>query len=212
MNIKKELAVFFIWFRNGICFAFTWLLLLRLIALKVNGIDTISVTQLIEMLLWAAGGVLIFCIAFRKLVLRKTGFTARLTLFMVLITAYEAGYFYHEGLFTGSGHAYEWLLFSIGMFAISVILALKLHLCWCIVPLFVVFVIMIIIRYYKKQNYQRIILMLIVEILCGFIVTAIGLVYKDIKIIENIEYEQKVVKAVHRTTKDFDLIEFEEKM
>ena len=104
---------------------------------------------------------------------------------------------------------YEWLLFSIGMFAISAILALKLHLCWCIVPLFVVFVIMIIIRYYKKQNYQRIILMLIVEILCGFIVTAIGLVYKDIKIIENIEYEQKVVKAVHRTTKDFDLIEFE---
>jgi len=112
MNIKKELAVFFIWFRNGICFAFTWLLLLRLIVLKANSIDTISVNQLIEMLLWTAGGVLIFCIVFRKLVLRKTGFTARLTLFMVLITAYEAGCFYHEGLFTGSGHAYEWLLFS----------------------------------------------------------------------------------------------------
>lgn len=112
MNTKKELAVFFIWFRNGICFAFTWLVFLRLIALKANGIDTISVNRLIEMLLWTAGGVLLFCIAFRKLILRKTGFTARLTFFMVLTAAYEAGYFYHKRLFTGSGYAYEWILFS----------------------------------------------------------------------------------------------------
>ncbi len=113
MNIKKELKTFFIWLRNGICFAFTWLFFLRLIASKVSGIETISVTQLTDMLLWTIGGVLLFCIAFRKLLIRNAGFTARLTLFMALITAYEAGYFYHEGLFAGSGHTYEWVIFAV---------------------------------------------------------------------------------------------------
>ena len=75
----------------------------------------ITVNQLIEMLLWTAGGVLIFCIAFRKLILRKMGFTARLTFFMVLLTIYEIGYFYYTGLFRDFGCIYEWALFALAV-------------------------------------------------------------------------------------------------
>lgn len=113
MNTKKELATFFTWLRNGICFAFTWFVILRLIASWAGGIETVSVTQLADMLLWTSGGVLLFCIAFTRLIIRKAGFTARLTFFMILITVYEIGYFYYEGLFTDLGYAYEWIIFAV---------------------------------------------------------------------------------------------------
>lgn len=113
MNTKKELARFFTWLRNGICFAFTWFVFLRLIASWVTGAEKISVMQLTDLLIWTTGGVLLFCMAFTKLIIRKAGFTARLTLFMVHIAAYEIGYFYYTGLFKDFGGIYEWALFAL---------------------------------------------------------------------------------------------------
>lgn len=113
MNTKKELATFFTWLRNGICFAFTWFVFLRLIASWVAGAEKISVIQLTDMLLWTSGGVVLFCIAFTKLIIRKAGFTARLTFFMALITICEIGYFYYTGLFKDFGCIYEWALFAL---------------------------------------------------------------------------------------------------
>lgn len=115
MNTKKELARFFTWLRNGICFAFTWFVILRLIASWVIGAETVSVAQLTDMLLWTGGGVLLFCIAFTRLIIRKAGFTARLTFFMVLFTIYEIGYFYYTGLFRDFGCIYEWALFALAV-------------------------------------------------------------------------------------------------
>ncbi len=113
MNIKKELARFFTWLRNGICFAFTWFVILWLTASWVTGAETLSVVQITDTLLWTAGGVLLFCIAFTRLIIRKAGFTARLTSFMLLLTIYEIGFFYYEGLFKDFTRIYEWVLFAL---------------------------------------------------------------------------------------------------
>lgn len=113
MNIKKELKTFFSWLRNGTCFAITWFLILRIIASAALGIEAVSINSLINMVLWTSGGVLLFCLVFTSLVIKKTGFTGRLTIFMILFTVYEIGYFYYEGIFTGLSSVYEWLLFAL---------------------------------------------------------------------------------------------------
>ncbi|MBQ8869996.1 MAG: hypothetical protein IJ019_01310 [Alphaproteobacteria bacterium] len=104
---------------------------------------------------------------------------------------------------------YEWLMLSIGIFSISLMLVFNLQLFWCIVPILIIFTIMIIIRYCKKDDFGRMILMLFIEILCGILVVALGFSYKTAKAIENMEYEQNVVKSIHNTQKDFNSIEFE---
>ena len=111
MNSKKELKTFLVWLRNGTCFAVTWFLILDLIVRWISGIDTISVVNLTKTLFWTVGGVLIFCVAFTRLFIRKFGFTARLTFFMTVITIYEILFFYNIGFFRDAGHFYQWLLF-----------------------------------------------------------------------------------------------------
>ena len=99
MNTKKELKTFFIWLRNGTCFAVTWFLILELIVSWISGTDTISVVNLTKTIVWTLGGVLIFCVAFTRLFIRRFGFTARFTIFMLAITFYEILFFYSIGLF-----------------------------------------------------------------------------------------------------------------
>lgn len=111
MNSKKELKTFFIWLRNGACFAVTWFLILELIVRWISGTDTISVVHLTKTFFWTVGGVLIFCVAFTRLFIRRFGFTARLTFFMTAITIYEILFFYNIGFFRDAGHFYQWLLF-----------------------------------------------------------------------------------------------------
>lgn len=67
MNTKKELKHFFIWLRNGTCFAVTWFLILELMVMWISGADTVSVVNLTKTILWTVGGVLIFCVAFTRL-------------------------------------------------------------------------------------------------------------------------------------------------
>ena len=111
MNAKKELKTFFTWLRNGTCFAVTWFLILELIVRWIIGADTISIVNLTKTIVWTVGGVLIFCVAFTRLFIRRFGFTARLTFFMLAIMVYEILFFYNIGLFIDSGHVHQWLLF-----------------------------------------------------------------------------------------------------
>ncbi len=111
MNTKKELKTFFIWLRNGTCFAVTWFLTLELIVRWLSGSDTISVVNLTKTLFWTVGGVFLFCVSFTSLFIRKIGFTARLTFFMSLITIYELLFFYNIGLFADTSQFHQWLLF-----------------------------------------------------------------------------------------------------
>lgn len=111
MNTKKELKTFFTWLRNGTCFAVTWFLILELIVRWIIGADTISIVNLTKTIVWTVGGVLIFCVAFTRLFIRRFGFTARLTFFMLTIMVHEILFFYNIGLFIDSGHVHQWLLF-----------------------------------------------------------------------------------------------------
>jgi len=111
MNTKKEFKTFFIWLRNGTCFVVTWFLILELIVMWISGTSTISVVNLTKTIVWTVGGVLIFCVAFSRLIIRKLGFTARLTFFMTAITIYEILFFYNIGLFTNAIFYHQWLLF-----------------------------------------------------------------------------------------------------
>ena len=111
MNTKKELKTFFTWLRNGTCFAVTWFLILELIVRWISGVETISIVNLTKTIVWTVGGVLIFCVAFTRLFIRRFGFTARLTVFMSAITFYEILFFYKMGLFVNTSHLYQRLLF-----------------------------------------------------------------------------------------------------
>ncbi len=111
MNTKKELKTFFTWLRNGTCFAVTWFLILELIVRWIFGADTISVANLTKTMIWTVGGVFVFCAVFTRLFIRKLGFTARLTIFMLAITFYEILFFYNIGIFVVTSYSYQWLLF-----------------------------------------------------------------------------------------------------
>ena len=111
MNTKKELKTFFTWLRNGTCFAVTWFLILELIAKWISGVDTISIVNLTKTIVWTAGGVFIFCVAFTRLFIRRFGFTARLTIFMSTIMIYEILFFNNLGLFADESHLYQWMIF-----------------------------------------------------------------------------------------------------
>ena len=105
MNTKKELKTFFVWLRNGTCFAITWFLILELIVRWISGADTISIVNLTKTIVWTVGGVFIFCVAFTRLFIRRFGFTARLTIFMSAITFYEILFFYNIGLFVDTSNS-----------------------------------------------------------------------------------------------------------
>ena len=111
MNTKKELKTFFVWLRNGTCFAVTWFLILELIVRWISGADTISIVNLTKTIVWTVGGGFIFCAAFTRLFIRRFGFTARLTIFMSAITLYEILFFYNIGLFVDTSNLPQWLLF-----------------------------------------------------------------------------------------------------
>ena len=111
MNTKKELKTFLVWLRNGTCFAVTWFLILELIVRWMYGADTLSVASLTKTIMWIVSGVLLFCATFTRLFFRKIGFTARLTIFMTIITIYEILFFIHMGFFKDVSLFYLWIPF-----------------------------------------------------------------------------------------------------
>ncbi len=86
VNRKEEWTRFFTWLRNGICFVTTWLLLLLLVFGRAEQIERQTLCYLVTA---AAGGSLLFCLAFTRTLIRKWGFTARFTLFMVSVVGFE---------------------------------------------------------------------------------------------------------------------------
>ena len=75
---KQELKKFLIWMRNGISFAVTWFLILLLAGSYGLNIPQIAVTTLTKMVVLTAGGTLLFCICFTKLILVRWSFIKRL--------------------------------------------------------------------------------------------------------------------------------------
>ncbi len=109
--MKIDFKTFLLWMRNGIAFAFTWLMIVLLVGNFLQGIESISTTGLLKLLAFVCGGVLLFTFFFSDTVLRGVGFTAKLTWFMVLFSAYESVCFYWMGVFSGKGSLTQWIFF-----------------------------------------------------------------------------------------------------
>ena len=78
---------FFTWLRSGVCFTVTWFLFLILLLPDADG--RIERASLWYLFAGAVGGVLLFCLFFTRVMLRKWGFTARFSLFMGLLLGWQ---------------------------------------------------------------------------------------------------------------------------
>lgn len=108
---KSSIKQFFIWFRNGVCFATTWLLIILLAMSYIYGIEVISAEFLIKMMISIVGGVFLFCVTFLRTIIKKWKFHTRLTVFMILFSLYECVCFYWLGIFTVNGTMLQYGIF-----------------------------------------------------------------------------------------------------
>lgn len=109
--MKQQISQFFTWLRNGTCFCFTWFLLLLTLLYLYYGKDAISTLGLLKLLVLSFGGVLLFCLLFTALFIKKWRFVTRLTCFMISITLYECIGFYWLGIFSTKGSLGQWGIF-----------------------------------------------------------------------------------------------------
>ncbi len=109
---KENMIQFLTWFRNGVAFATVWFLLLVMIRNQVYGIDTIETGWLWKLLISVTGGVLLFCVAFTQLVIKRWRFQSRLTVFMLTISVYECFCFYWLGIFGDQGTLSQYAIFA----------------------------------------------------------------------------------------------------
>ena len=108
---KNDLIQFLTWTRNGISFCSCWFLILWLIFNYSFGIKNIATDNLIRMMFFIIGGVLIFSSVFTRLFFKKLLFVTRLSIFMIVFCVYECAVFYGTGFFQGSGSPALWLVF-----------------------------------------------------------------------------------------------------
>ena len=125
---KPELKRFLIWMRNGTCFAVTWFLILLLAGTHGLGVPAIPVALLVKMVVLVAGGVLLFCVSFTKLLLVRWSFFARIGFFIGLFSVYQAVGFYWIGFFQDSGTALRWGIYGGIMLACYLLCLLIYHL------------------------------------------------------------------------------------
>lgn len=126
MKLKNDLIQFAVWTRNGIAFAAAWFLILILIYNSIVGIPSISTEDLVKMMFWIAGGVLLFNLFFTRLIIRKARFTARLTFFLIIFGLYETLYFYWVGLFSEIWTVLQWLVF-VGIIFVSYLICVAIY-------------------------------------------------------------------------------------
>ncbi|MBQ7013125.1 MAG: hypothetical protein IJN11_04315 [Oscillospiraceae bacterium] len=86
---KPYLLQFLTWMRNGFAFCTTWFLILLTGFGLLHGAEAVTMKAIVFLLLWCAGAVLLFCLMFTRLLLRRMGFTSRLIVFMGLMAGYQ---------------------------------------------------------------------------------------------------------------------------
>ena len=121
MGIRNVLANL----RDGVAFAYSWLVICVLAISLINGTDTLSVSFLLKLLVLCIWGALSFVVCFRTKALTKRGFIFSLTCFYVMFIPAEILMFYLMGIFEGSGSLILWVIFFtiiILMYIISLII------------------------------------------------------------------------------------------
>ena len=113
--MRKNLSTFFVWLRNGFCFAATWLLLLAAVYCLANGIGAIPVGTILRLLGFVFGGALLFSLWFSPFPFKKMSFIGRLSGFFALFVPLELAGFYAMGLFTRENTTAYGVLIFLGI-------------------------------------------------------------------------------------------------
>lgn len=114
---KQELKKFLLWLRNGTSIGITWFLLLLLGMSCAARQTTVSTVFLAKAMLLIFGGVFLFCAAFTKLFFVRQSFFRRLSLFVLILGAYQTAGFYWLGIFSTGGSALQWGAYLLILFA-----------------------------------------------------------------------------------------------
>ena len=80
----KDLLIFM---RNGLAFAFSWLVICVIIVSLLAGNEAITVRFLIKLFVLCLWGVIAFAVSFKNRSVQKKGFIFSLTLFYILTTS-----------------------------------------------------------------------------------------------------------------------------
>lgn len=117
---------FFTWLRNGFCFATAWFLILMVITALASGESSIKVSALTNMMIISLVGTLLFCLFFRKDILKKWTFTSRLTGFFLSFTTFEFIGMYIVGIIN-SKTEFKYIAVFIGIILILYFSALMIN-------------------------------------------------------------------------------------
>ena len=110
-NLKKDLAQFLVWMRNGVAVGISWILILWLIFGNMYGVESIAIKKLSNMVFFVIGGVFLFSVFFTRVIIKKWSFVTRLTCFILAAVVYECAVFYGTGFWVGSGSLAKWAFF-----------------------------------------------------------------------------------------------------
>lgn len=108
-GIKEILCII----RDGMAYAFSWLVLCSMFLSYTAGNKVISVSYLLKLFILCLWGVVSFAICFKNGKIQKKGFVFSLTLFYVLFIPVEVIIFYVMGIFNGVGNMGAWILFGV---------------------------------------------------------------------------------------------------
>ena len=103
---------FVTYIRNGLCFSFSWIMLMLMFGAFFSGRKGIETDFLFKAFFMCLYGAVCFAVCFTDFLIRTKGFIFRLTVLCVTISPVEVFMFYKMNLFVGKGTALEWIIFA----------------------------------------------------------------------------------------------------
>ena len=103
---------FVAYIRNGLCFSFSWIMLMLMFGAFFSGRKGIETDFLFKAFFMCLYGAVCFAVCFTDFLIRTKGFIFRLTVLFVTFIPVEVFMFYKMNLFVGKGTALEWLIFA----------------------------------------------------------------------------------------------------
>ncbi|MCR5723431.1 MAG: hypothetical protein K6G72_13950 [Lachnospiraceae bacterium] len=103
---------FVAYIRNGLCFSFSWIMLMLMFGAFFSGRKGIETDFLFKAFFMCLYGAVCFAICFTDFLIRAKGFIFRLTVLFVTFIPVEVFMFYKMNLFAGNGTPGEWLIFA----------------------------------------------------------------------------------------------------
>lgn len=103
---------FVAYIRNGLCFSFSWIMLMLMFGAFFSGRKGIETDFLFKAFFMCLYGAVCFAVCFTDFLIRTKGFIFRLTVLFVTFIPVEVFMFYKMNLFAGKGTVLEWMIFA----------------------------------------------------------------------------------------------------